>query len=289
MSQTKPNDFEVSSTPIARIESANRALELMLAQARLLPLKNRVSPGLPKDEDLELIFQLASEYAFTNSSALFRKKDGASEALTAFWLASILKKARHLSTSILKKPFVGIDQEGLRSLARLSLEPDNLPVLQDKLMNEYSILLVFERAYPSLKVDGAVALLENGLPVIGVSLRYPRYDHFWFTLMHELAHVSLHYAQLSKPIIDDFEDDESAVLELEAEANRYAADVLVPRRLWDKSLVHRTHREVDVLLLAKQAQVHPAIVAGMLRKRLGNYRLFSKLVNELDVRQLLGG
>ena len=289
MNNTEPNDFEVSSTPISRVENANRALELMLAQARSLPLKNRVSSGFPKDEDLELILQLASEYVFTNSSALFRKRDGANEALTAFWLASVLKKARHLSTSTLKKSFDGLDQEGLRSLAKLSLKPYNLPELQDRLMAEHSILLVFERAYPSLKVDGAVALLENGLPVIGVSLRYPRYDHFWFTLMHELAHVSLHYAQLSKPIIDDFEDDESAVLGVEAEANRYAADILVPRRLWDKSLVHRTHREVDLLLLAKQAQVHPAIVAGMLRKRLGDYRLFSKIVNELDVRQLLGG
>ncbi|PKO28929.1 MAG: hypothetical protein CVU36_14230 [Betaproteobacteria bacterium HGW-Betaproteobacteria-9] len=286
MNNPETNDFEVTSTPSSRTENANRALELMLAQARTLPLKARVASGLPKDEDLELIVQLASEYAFTNPSALFRKRDDANEALIAFWLATVLKKARRLSVSIAKQSFKGLDQEVLRSFAKLSLNPDNLGKIQEILMADHSVILILERAYPSLKLDGAVAVLENGFPVIGVSLRYPRYDHFWFTLMHELAHVSLHYAELNKPIIDDF-DDESSVLGIEAEANRYAADMLIPRRLWDKSLVHRTHREHDLLLLAKQAEVHPAIVAGMLRRRLGNYRLFSKIVGEIDVRQLL--
>lgn len=285
MNTPESNDFEVNSTPSSRSDNANRALELMLSQARTLPLQGRVTSGLPKDEDLDLIFQLASEYAFTNPSTLFRKKDDASEALVAFWLATVLRKARRLAASISRQPFQGLGHEELRGLAKLSLNPNNLGRIQEILLTDHSVLLVLERAYPSLKLDGAVAVLENGFPVIGISLRYSRYDHFWFTLMHELAHVSLHYAALKEPIIDDF-DDESSVLGIEAEANRYAADMLVPRRLWDKSQLHRTHGERDLLLLAAQAEVHPAIVAGMLRKRLGNYKLFSKIVGEIDVRQL---
>ena len=29
-------------------------------------------------------------------------------------------------------------------------------------------------------------------PVIGLTLRYDRIDHFWFCLLHELAHVGRH-------------------------------------------------------------------------------------------------
>ena len=32
----------------------------------------------------------------------------------------------------------------------------------------------------------------NGAPVAALTLRYDRLDNFWFTLLHELAHIALH-------------------------------------------------------------------------------------------------
>ncbi|MGA3843425.1 ImmA/IrrE family metallo-endopeptidase [Ralstonia nicotianae] len=47
--------------------------------------------------------------------------------------------------------------------------------------------------------DGVVFCLDDGHPVIGLSLRHPRLDIFWFTLMHELAHIVLHKELLTEP------------------------------------------------------------------------------------------
>ena len=42
---------------------------------------------------------------------------------------------------------------------------------------------------PKTRIDGACFWLEDGSPVIAMSLRYERIDHFWHTLFHEVAHV----------------------------------------------------------------------------------------------------
>ena len=47
-------------------------------------------------------------------------------------------------------------------------------------------------------------MLGDGRPVIGLTLRYDRIDNFWFTLLHELAHVGRH---LSEDSDDWFADD----------------------------------------------------------------------------------
>jgi HTH-type transcriptional regulator/antitoxin HigA len=33
---------------------------------------------------------------------------------------------------------------------------------------------------------------KEGVPVIGLTIRYDRLDNFWFCLLHEAAHVSQH-------------------------------------------------------------------------------------------------
>ena len=40
--------------------------------------------------------------------------------------------------------------------------------------------------------EGGDALGEITMDV-GITVRYDRIDNFWFTLLHELAHVFLHY------------------------------------------------------------------------------------------------
>ena len=45
-------------------------------------------------------------------------------------------------------------------------------------------------ALPQSFLDGAVFYLDDN-PVVVVTLRYDRIDNFWFTLLHEIAHVVL--------------------------------------------------------------------------------------------------
>jgi Zn-dependent peptidase ImmA (M78 family) len=54
-------------------------------------------------------------------------------------------------------------------------------------------------------------------------------DNFWFTLLHEIAHVVLHYRTgLSAGFFDDVTSTE--VDELEGEANAFAGNLLIPKR-----------------------------------------------------------
>ena len=54
------------------------------------------------------------------------------------------------------------------------------------------IALEYVPHLPRTHLDGAALKSHEGRPVIGLTLRYDRIDNFWFTLLHELAHVGLH-------------------------------------------------------------------------------------------------
>ncbi|MNJ57257.1 hypothetical protein D3C77_528410 [compost metagenome] len=181
--------------------------------------------------------------------------------------------------------FQGLSFEQLREIALLSLEPIRINNLAQVLAETYGVLLVVEPGFKAMKMDGCTFKLAQGTPVVGVALRYNRYDNFWFTLMHELAHVSLHYQYLDQPILDDLEEEDDS--EMEVEANLIAKDSLVSRENWRLIWNARTDRR-QFLMYCERANVHPAIAAGMLRHQAKNYQLYSDLVQVMDLREALG-
>ncbi len=58
--------------------------------------------------------------------------------------------------------------------------------------------------------------------MIALSDRYKKDDFFWFTFFHEAAHLLLHSKK--ETFVDDGTDNDL----LEDEANRFAADFLIP-------------------------------------------------------------
>ena len=77
-------------------------------------------------------------------------------------------------------------------------------------------MLIVEPQVPGLKIDGA-AFIVDGRPVIGMTLRTDTVDNFWFTLMHELAHVTLHFSTGLAVGFYDQTDQETSVDEQEEE------------------------------------------------------------------------
>jgi HTH-type transcriptional regulator/antitoxin HigA len=219
-----------------------------------------------------------------SSAALFRKNTDASQALATLWLSRCRTTAQSFSVLNGIQQFDGISLETMASLAKLSALPSNLRLLQEQLCN-LGIVLIYERAIAGMKLDGAAFRLGNGTPVIALSLRYPRLDYFWFTLMHELAHVGFHYEHLSSPIVDDIEGAEEN--EIEVEANRIAANALISRSDWRSCNALYVQKDEEVISFAKRVGVHPAIVAGRIKKELNRHTLFSRIINEIDVRKIL--
>lgn len=78
---------------------------------------------------------------------------------------------------------------------------------------------------PGTYVDGAAIYLDgnSNQPVVAITLRYDRIDAFWFTLMHELAHIILeHEAVLDERIFEEHNGDSK-----EDKADRFACEHLV--------------------------------------------------------------
>jgi HTH-type transcriptional regulator/antitoxin HigA len=162
---------------------------------------------------------------------------------------------------------------------------DNGPLLAKEFLNRSGIHLVIEKHLPKTHLDGAALWASTDRPVIALTLRYDRLDNFWFTLCHELAHVSLHLKDSSKEaFVDDLEAH--VVSAAESEADAFAADVLIPKTEWEKSGLQNKWSSYAVITFANKLRIHPAIVAGRIRKERNNYRILSQLVGRNEVRRL---
>jgi HTH-type transcriptional regulator / antitoxin HigA len=240
------------------------------------------------NDELTILLETAIGLSGTKDKiALFRKNADADDTLIQIWHSRVLKKARSMLLTESASEFHGLRSADIREIAKISSDPKSPKYIGEYLKDKYGIILVIERAFSGMKFDGFAVKLETGHPIVGVSLRYPRYNNFWFTLLHELSHVSMHYEILDAAIYDDLKNLENS--EVEKEANRLATDSIVPRYIFNKSPAIRSPQNKDLLFaLAKQAEVHPILVAGMLQHHAGNFRMHADIVNEINVRELLG-
>jgi HTH-type transcriptional regulator/antitoxin HigA len=216
---------------------------------------------------------------------LFRKSAKADENLLAIWQARARAQAEYLCLAEERPAFTGLTKEHLRKLTQMSVDPQVVRELPT-ILADLGIILVYVYALPGMSADGAVFHLSTGQPVVAMSLRFPRLDYFWFTLLHELAHLILHADKLKEPMFFDIEADTEKD-RAEKAANRLAKDSLVDRESWASCDPKYDSSDRAVLKYAAQEGVHPAIVAGLLRRESGNYTRYSKIINEHDVRKII--
>jgi len=105
-------------------------------------------------------------------------------------------------------------------------------------------------------------------------------------LMHELGHVFLH---LFDGLRFDFFDEESGNDSdaIEAEADKFALDALIPETLWDQCLSRFALSEEAVKIDAETIGIDPSIIAGRIRKERSNYTILNDLVGRDQVRSQL--
>lgn len=78
--------------------------------------------------------------------------------------------------------------EGVPNFPAFSVDEQGWRKVRDVLA-AWGIRLVIVEPFNGTKIDGALFWLDERSPVVALSLRYDRVDHFWFTLMHELGHL----------------------------------------------------------------------------------------------------
>lgn len=220
------------------------------------------------------------------AAALYRKRDDASEVLVSLWLSAVRQTAGWYVAANSVPNFTGLERAVYVDLPRRFKAPGDLKQIGAYLAH-FGIVFIWEESIPSMRLDGAVFSLPSGHVVVAVSLRYARLDHFWFTLMHELAHVVLHADQLHAPILDDLDVESDSLIE--QQADRLASDSLIPRNEWRSCPARYTNSEDDIVSFAAQIGIPAQCVAGRLQRELGRYDLFSRIINEHNVRDILNG
>jgi HTH-type transcriptional regulator/antitoxin HigA len=208
-----------------------------------------------------------------------RKMD--SFALTA-WVTRIITCANQIP-DLAKYRIGSVNLNLMRELAKCSIQDDG-PSAACDFLAKHGIPLIIEPHLPHTYLDGAAILVFFDRPIIGMTLRHDRLDNFWFTLMHELAHVALHSGQENTEFIDDL-DIEADEDPKEREADALAGEALIPQSVWKTSPASRVPSPEAAISLARKLEIHPAIAAGRMRHERKAFRLLNNLVGHREVRQ----
>jgi HTH-type transcriptional regulator/antitoxin HigA len=175
----------------------------------------------------------------------------------------------------------------LRQIAKMSSKSDGPSRAIRELRNK-GISLVIMPSLPGTFLDGAVMVSPTGTPVIGLTFRHDRIDNFWFTLLHELAHIILHLGILvdtGSAFVDDMEIRSENVHEQEADA--LARESLIPKEILAQVIWSEISTDDDLVTVATRARVHLAVVAGRWQRDHQNYKKFSRLIDRTSVRSAL--
>lgn len=153
----------------------------------------------------------------------------------------------------------------VQELKALMSEPEEARRVA-RVLSDFGIRLVVVEHLRGTRIDGAALLPDSKTPVIAISLRYGRMDHFWFTLLHELAHI-VHGDGIRADfgILDPYD----AVEVEEQRANESASRWLIEREVFE-SFVMRTsplYSAPRIMNFARRIGVHPSIVIGQLKFR----------------------
>jgi HTH-type transcriptional regulator/antitoxin HigA len=222
-------------------------------------------------------------YRSSNYTRSARKMD---QYCLAAWTARVINEA---SNKPPKGPFVkgGVDRDFMKALVRLSVFKDG-PVLACRYLEDQGISVVTERHLPNTYLDGSAIMMRHDHPIIALTLRHDRIDNFWFSLMHELAHLHLHLGSEIDQFYDDFDVDYQGNLR-ENEADVFASEILISQEEWKKSPASKLKSPDAAQSLAKTLGIHPAIVAGRIRHETKDYRILNNLVGHNQVRILFEG
>lgn len=176
-----------------------------------------------------------------------------------------------------------LDDTFIKDLTKLSRFPTG-PVLVQQALHEVGIAMVVEPHLTGTHLDGAAIWHPDGFPVIALTVRHDRLDNFWFTLFHELGHVKKHLKSDAADGFIDTDIDSASEKEIEREADRFALNAFVPEREWDQ--LNSLNYADEIKAAAKRLTIHPAIIAGRLRREANDYRKHRTLIGQGKVKVL---
>ena len=197
-------------------------------------------------------------------------------------------RARHLAKALKTAKYdKGRFSRRIADLRTLSIDEQSVRRVPEFLA-DLGIRFVVVRHLPKSRIDGATFWLDSESPVVVMSLRYGRIDYFWFTLMHELAHVKQGERDVDTNLVGTGAERTQQKPEAEQRADKWASATLIPPADLNRLLGEcgRQFSKDRIREFAQQIGVHPGIVVGQLqfRDRIGYSHSREMLV---DVRPII--
>ena len=227
-----------------------------------------VKPGISRSDSVKSLlsfFAIASpdqwRTIYKDPQATFRRSMSfeSNPGSLSCWLRRGTILSESIECSEFSKPIFKESLERVRALTREPIE-DSIPRLI-RLCAHAGVAVVFVRQLPKSPVSGASYWTSPNLATIQLSFRYKSDDHLWFAFFHEAGHILLH----GKKQVFLEGDSEQREGPEEDEANRFAADFLVPRSQLKRLERSRTITRAKVLHFAESIGVSPGIVVGRLQ------------------------
>lgn len=222
---------------------------------------------------------------------LCRKSEGKELDTNALysWQARVSNLAKRELLPNFKRE--SVNKDFARSLAKISYL-DEGPRVAIEFLNKKGIHVILARHLEKTYLDGGCFLSSNAAPVIGLTLRHDRTDNFWFTLLHELGHLTLHYEDMrekGEAFFDDTDRLKDSRSKREREANDFARDALIPDETWAKHKAHllKNSTESEIKDFAESLSIHPAIVAGRIQWEKKDYQIAPNLLGRNTLRKQL--
>lgn len=233
----------------------------------------------------ELISGFFAAFGHAQPAVLYRKTNFRSaprtdnNALLA-WGERVLQKAEKIKAPTKYKDGT-VDLLFMRDVLRRSAKEKG-PLLARDYLKKHGIKLVIEPHLPKTHLDGATLFALKDNPVIGLSIRHDRPDNFWFTLMHELAHVALHYNNGVESFYDEELQSKDGIEpdSKERDADALAEEAILPKSKWETSAAKTTPNQFSTEDLANELGVQTAVIAGMIRFKHQNFYYLNKIVND---------
>lgn len=201
----------------------------------------------------------AWETVWAGISARYRKArafEGDRNALVA-WLRRGEILARTVETGPWDAP--GFN-EALGTIRSLSTQPFGKALPEAvALCASVGVVLVIEPELPKARVFGATRWLAPTRALVQLSLRYRTEDHFWFTFFHEAGHILRHGKK------ELFVEDGTPQSPEEAEADRFAAEMLIPSRALESFRRGWAKDRASLVRFAMEVGIAPGIVVGRLQ------------------------
>ncbi len=171
-------------------------------------------------------------------------------------VVSWLRIAELDAQGVKAEPFsAGAFRKVLRKIRTLTAEGDPNRIVE--MCAAVGVVVVFVPEVKGCRISGAAWWATPSRAVIALSDRYKKDDYFWFTFFHEAAHLLLHSKK--ETFVDDGKDNDV----VEDEANRWAADFLIPPDRAEE--LHALKADADVEAFAEDLGIAPGIVVGRMQ------------------------